>query len=185
MNQSPAALPSVWPSRRLPRQRESRRIRGAGLRPELQLRLLSAPAHRRANASTTPAVRPPGPRPPSTASRRMRPPGACFRCKAPTIVDATGNYYGAPLTFDHPVKAVFSSDGSTAYILSCGPECGGTTSSYTRVPIAPMIFLLGQSSGLLPTTSRSRRAPPFPFPAGPATRWSIPPPCTSWASSRS
>jgi hypothetical protein len=66
-------------------------------------------------------------------------------------MDATGNYYGAPLAFDHPIKAVFSSDGSTAYILSCGPECGGTTSAYTRVPVAPMIFLQGQSSGLLPT----------------------------------
>jgi hypothetical protein len=64
-----------------------------------------------------------------------------------------GLYYGAPLTFDHPVKAVFSSDGGTAYILNCGPECGGTTSSYTPVPIAPMIFLQGQSSGLLPKTS--------------------------------
>ena len=28
--------------------------------------------------------------------------------------------------FDHPVWAVFSSDDSTAYILNCGPECGGT-----------------------------------------------------------
>ncbi len=76
-----------------------------------------------------------------------------FQMQAPTSLDATGNYYGAPLTFDHPIKAVFSSDGSTAYILSCGPECGGTTAAYTRVPIAPMIFLQGQSSGLLPTTA--------------------------------
>jgi hypothetical protein len=75
-----------------------------------------------------------------------------FQMQSPDNVDATGNYYGAPLTFDHPIKAVFSSDGSTAYILSCGPECGGTAAAYTRVPIAPMIFLQGQSSGLLPTT---------------------------------
>jgi hypothetical protein len=73
-----------------------------------------------------------------------------FQMQSPDHIDATGNYYGAPLTFDRPVKAVFSSDGSTAYILSCGPECGGTTSSVTLVPIAPMIFLLGQQSGLLP-----------------------------------
>jgi hypothetical protein len=33
--------------------------------------------------------------------------------------------------FDHPVWGVFSSDDSTAYILNCGPECGGTTASIT------------------------------------------------------
>jgi hypothetical protein len=76
-----------------------------------------------------------------------------FQMQSPDNIDATGNYYGAPLTFDHPVKAVFSSDGSTAYILSCGPECGGSAAAYTRVPIAPMLFLEGQWSGLLPTTS--------------------------------
>jgi hypothetical protein len=31
--------------------------------------------------------------------------------------------------FDHPVWGVVSSDDSTAYILNCGPECGGTTAS--------------------------------------------------------
>jgi len=31
--------------------------------------------------------------------------------------------------FDHPVWAIFSSDDSTAYVLNCGPECGGTTAS--------------------------------------------------------
>ncbi|HLH35981.1 MAG TPA: hypothetical protein VKX41_15015 [Alloacidobacterium sp.] len=38
-------------------------------------------------------------------------------------------------TFDRPVKAVFSPDGSTAYVLNCGPECGGTTSGITTIPI--------------------------------------------------
>jgi hypothetical protein len=61
-------------------------------------------------------------------------------------------YYGAPLVFDRPVKAVFSADGGTAYVLSCGPECGGSNSSVTPLPIAPMIFLIGQQSGTLPTT---------------------------------
>jgi hypothetical protein len=42
----------------------------------------------------------------------------------------TGSLSAAPVpinsaTFDHPVSAVFSADDSTAYILSCGPECGG------------------------------------------------------------
>ncbi|MGA8538017.1 MAG: hypothetical protein WB566_00875 [Terriglobales bacterium] len=35
------------------------------------------------------------------------------------------NYIGGPGIFDHPVAAFFSSDDSTAYILSCGAECGG------------------------------------------------------------
>jgi hypothetical protein len=42
---------------------------------------------------------------------------------------------GASASFDHPVKAVFSPDGTTAYVLNCGPECGGTTASLTTIPI--------------------------------------------------
>jgi hypothetical protein len=32
-------------------------------------------------------------------------------------------------TYDHPVYTYFSLDGTTAYVLNCGPECGGTTAS--------------------------------------------------------
>lgn len=39
------------------------------------------------------------------------------------------------VTFDRPVKAIFSPDGSTAYVLDCGPECGGTTSGVTTIPL--------------------------------------------------
>jgi hypothetical protein len=74
-----------------------------------------------------------------------------FQAQSPDHMDSTGNYYGAPLTFDRPVKAVFSADGSTAYVLNCGPECGGTRASITPLPIAPMIYLVGQQSGNLPT----------------------------------
>jgi hypothetical protein len=78
-------------------------------------------------------------------------PGWClFQAQSPDAMDSTGNYYGAPLSFDRPVKAVFSSDGGTAYVLNCGPECGGTTASVSLLPVAPMIFVLGQQSGLLP-----------------------------------
>ncbi len=73
-----------------------------------------------------------------------------FQMQSPDYVDATGNYYGQPLVFDRPVKAVFSADGSTAYILNCGPECGGSQSSISVVPVAPLLFLLNQHSGLLP-----------------------------------
>jgi len=73
-----------------------------------------------------------------------------FQAQSPDNTDSTGNYYGAPLEFDRPVKAVFSADGGTAYILSCGPECGGTTASVSLLPVSPMIFTAGEQSGLLP-----------------------------------
>jgi hypothetical protein len=58
--------------------------------------------------------------------------------------------------FDRPVFGVFSSDGGTAYIMNCGPECGGTTASITvlsliSTPIAPTMTIPvdGASIGLL------------------------------------
>jgi hypothetical protein len=81
-------------------------------------------------------------------------PGWClFQMQSPDHVDATGNAFGAPLVFDRPVKAVFSADGNTAYVLNCGAECGGSASSISKVPLSPMIFLSGQHSGNLPTNS--------------------------------
>ena len=75
-----------------------------------------------------------------------------FQAQSPDATDATGNTYGAPLAFDRPIKAVFSEDGGTAYILNCGPECGGTVSSVSLLPVSPTIFLTSQQSGLLPKT---------------------------------
>ena len=37
--------------------------------------------------------------------------------------------------FDRPVGAVFSSDDATAYVLSCGVECGGTTAKVNALNI--------------------------------------------------
>ncbi|HVZ83652.1 MAG TPA: hypothetical protein VG893_08250 [Terracidiphilus sp.] len=82
-----------------------------------------------------------------------------FQAQSPDSVDSTGNAYGAPLSFDRPVKAVFSSDGGTAYILNCGPECGGTAASVSLLPTAPMIFTSGQQSGSLPTTGNITTIP--------------------------
>lgn len=76
-----------------------------------------------------------------------------FQAQSPDHTDAAGYSYGAPLAFDRPVKAVFSTDGGTAYVLNCGPECGGSKASITALPVGPMIFLLGQQSGALPTAS--------------------------------
>jgi hypothetical protein len=50
-----------------------------------------------------------------------------------------------PLTsgFDHPIWGVFSADSSTAFVLNCGPECGGTMSSvvplYVTNPSSPIL----------------------------------------------
>ena len=70
-----------------------------------------------------------------------------------------------PLVFDRPVKAVFSSDGGTAYVLNCGPECGGTASSVSPLPVAPLIYLIGQESGALPTHS-ALASSTIPIPGG-------------------
>jgi hypothetical protein len=82
-------------------------------------------------------------------------PGMCLaQMQSPTNYNSTYNvYYGAPLSFDRPVKAVFSSDGSSAYVLSCGPECGGSASAVTVLPVAPLNVTDGQQSGSLPTQS--------------------------------
>lgn len=41
-------------------------------------------------------------------------------------------------SLDRPVGAYFSLDGTTAYVLNCGPECGGNVSSVTRMPQDPL-----------------------------------------------
>jgi len=69
---------------------------------------------------------------------------------------ATAGTLMAGTAFDKPVSAVFSTDGTKAYILNCGAECGGTTASVTMVdltttpptPGAP-IPVAGATTGLL------------------------------------
>ena len=84
---------------------------------------------------------------------RTAPNWCLFQAQSPDNVDATGTYYGAPLEFDRPTKAVFSSDGGTAYILNCGKECGGNAASVSLMPVGPVIFLPGLASGPLPTNA--------------------------------
>jgi len=38
--------------------------------------------------------------------------------------------------FDHPVFAIGSADNTTAYVLNCGPECGGTQAGIVAIDIA-------------------------------------------------
>jgi hypothetical protein len=76
---------------------------------------------------------------------------------SPALI-STGNALTAVAgSFDKPVWAVFSSDGSTVYVMNCGPECGGTTagisvidmtqSSPTATPIVAVTG--GATTGLL------------------------------------
>lgn len=47
-----------------------------------------------------------------------------FYCVVP-VLDQNGN----PIQFDRPFNAIFSPDGTTAWLLNSGPESGGTTAS--------------------------------------------------------
>jgi len=38
-----------------------------------------------------------------------------------------------PVTFDRPISAVFDPSSTTAYVLNCGPECGGTSAGVTAI----------------------------------------------------
>jgi hypothetical protein len=43
-----------------------------------------------------------------------------------------------PGTYDRPTGVYFSLDGTTAYVLNCGPECGGSTASVTLLQQGPL-----------------------------------------------
>ena len=43
-----------------------------------------------------------------------------------------------PGTYDQPTNVYFSQDGTTAYVLNCGPECGGKTASITLLQQGPL-----------------------------------------------
>jgi hypothetical protein len=47
-------------------------------------------------------------------------------CAVPVNINASGSTAN---TFDRPIGAYFSLDGTSAYILNCGPECGDTSPS--------------------------------------------------------
>lgn len=52
-----------------------------------------------------------------------------------TVINPTqigkGTYSTTVTGFDRPVWAVFSEDDSVAYVMNCGPECGGTNAGVT------------------------------------------------------
>ena len=51
-----------------------------------------------------------------------------------------------PGTYDEPTNVYFSLDGTTAYVMNCGPECGGTTASVTLLQQGPL------NQNVIPTT---------------------------------
>ena len=73
---------------------------------------------------------------------------------APIVVGTTT----APFTFDRPVFAVFSSDDSTAYILSCGSECGGTALTSDDQPKVTAMMVSTQAIGASVNVSAARTA---------------------------
>jgi hypothetical protein len=46
---------------------------------------------------------------------------------SPSLIGTNDDPRTVVCCFDRPVWGVFSSDDTTAYILNCGPECGGAT----------------------------------------------------------
>jgi hypothetical protein len=53
------------------------------------------------------------------------PQGAILPCSSTQVAVCTV----ADPSLDHPIGAVFNSTGATAYIISCGPECGGSAAA--------------------------------------------------------
>ena len=98
-----------------------------------------------------------------------------------TVVSPQNVNTGFPVTtavsgFDYPVNAVFSSDGSTAYILNCGPQCGSNSASASvqtldmaSLTVGPQIPVDGATVALVsgatlyvagtPTASASNSSP--------------------------
>jgi hypothetical protein len=60
-------------------------------------------------------------------------------------------------TYDRPSNVYFSLDGTSAYVLNCGPECGGTTSSVTVLQLGALDF------NNVPTVSPTAVGAPSPL----------------------
>lgn len=78
-------------------------------------------------------------------ANEARPAGAvdCEPQNLPTYCVVPVTDKDGPIKFDRPTKAVFSPDGSTAYVLSCGQECGGATAKVTYLSVAGIIIESG------------------------------------------
>src|SRR5580704_16823974 len=68
-----------------------------------------------------------------------------------------------PGNFDRPTKAIFSADGTTAFVLNCGPECGGVQASVSFLPVAGIII---QSGAPVPPGAPTNVTATIPIPGG-------------------
>jgi hypothetical protein len=68
-----------------------------------------------------------------------------------------------PGNFDRPTKAIFSPDGTTAWVLNCGPECGGVQASVSFLPVAGIII---QSGAPIPPGAPTNVTATVPVPGG-------------------
>jgi hypothetical protein len=70
-----------------------------------------------------------------------------------------------PGTYDEPASVYFSLDGTTAYVLNCGPECGGKTASVTLLQQGPL------NNNVIPTspTQPNPQIANVPVPGGVTT----------------
>jgi len=64
----------------------------------------------------------------------------CVVPVANTSLGPNGVQGSAGAAYDHPYTAIFSADGSSVYVINCGQECGGTTSSVTVLQTAPLLI---------------------------------------------
>lgn len=72
-----------------------------------------------------------------------------------------------PGTYDRPTNAYFSLDGSTAYILNCGPECGGSRASVSALNVSQLTYNNIPTSTAYPNPMASLSvANPIPIPGG-------------------
>jgi hypothetical protein len=75
-----------------------------------------------------------------------------------------------PGTYDEPQNVYFSLDGTTAYVLNCGPECGGKTASITMLQQGPLNNnVIAVASGLTPPAGYippQANPPNVPVPGG-------------------
>jgi hypothetical protein len=75
---------------------------------------------------------------------------------SPLLVNMGNPFTTTVSGFDSPVYALFSADSSTAYVLNCGAECGGTQASVqvlnlntTPPTLGPKVLVNGATIGLL------------------------------------
>jgi len=87
-------------------------------------------------------------------------------CVAP-VLDQNDN----PIAFDRPYNTIFSSDGTTGWLLNCGPECGGQVSSVSFLNVGPLdIYNFPGSTYPGPATPATQSSPTerlrLPVPGG-------------------